>query len=324
MYDATLGRFLQRDPLGFDAGNPDLYSYVFDSPANATDPLGLIVIFSRSGINDPNSSIQGDIIRYIADRLNPNVTYGGHVGSSLTSGGIAGRAAPPFEINGRNIGGEGISARQQLNEEAQARAQQFPAGDFCRPRCRPRTKVGVVMVAPKMQIERIQNFLRDPNNCCDIQFLTFYSSRDLVGNQALTERDPDWSQLGRAYDIVLGRYNHGWNPNRAGPPGTSGSPLHPGNDLRATLPALQFLAAVAGAASSVAQRLTAAGVLPEAMSGALAGMAARLAAANPVNFQSEINQVLSAGKDYGYVCHSQGCNITIFELMRRCSRFAAP
>jgi RHS repeat-associated protein len=37
MYDSTLGRFLQRDPVGFDG----LYAYGGDSPANWFDPSGL-------------------------------------------------------------------------------------------------------------------------------------------------------------------------------------------------------------------------------------------------------------------------------------------
>jgi hypothetical protein len=39
MYDANLGRFLQRDPLGA-AGGVNRYGYVADSPGNAVDPLG--------------------------------------------------------------------------------------------------------------------------------------------------------------------------------------------------------------------------------------------------------------------------------------------
>jgi hypothetical protein len=42
MYDASLGRFLQRDPLGSLAGSADLYAYVDDMPTNAVDPSGLI------------------------------------------------------------------------------------------------------------------------------------------------------------------------------------------------------------------------------------------------------------------------------------------
>ena len=42
MYDATLGRFLQRDPLGAMTGSPNLYAYVGDMPTSAVDPGGMI------------------------------------------------------------------------------------------------------------------------------------------------------------------------------------------------------------------------------------------------------------------------------------------
>jgi RHS repeat-associated protein len=42
-YNASLGSFISRDPLGFDAGDANLYRYVFNSPANYTDPSGQIV-----------------------------------------------------------------------------------------------------------------------------------------------------------------------------------------------------------------------------------------------------------------------------------------
>lgn len=47
-YDPDLGRFLSRDPRGLDAGDPNLYRYVRNSPVSLTDPtgqLGLIELF---------------------------------------------------------------------------------------------------------------------------------------------------------------------------------------------------------------------------------------------------------------------------------------
>ena len=40
-YDATSGRFLSEDPIGFGGGDTSLYRYVRNSATNATDPLGL-------------------------------------------------------------------------------------------------------------------------------------------------------------------------------------------------------------------------------------------------------------------------------------------
>jgi RHS repeat-associated protein len=40
-YDPTIGRFIQRDPIGFAGGDLNLYVYVGNNPVNAVDPEGL-------------------------------------------------------------------------------------------------------------------------------------------------------------------------------------------------------------------------------------------------------------------------------------------
>ena len=39
-YDFATGRFLQKDPIGFDGGDLNIYRYVFSNPINLTDPDG--------------------------------------------------------------------------------------------------------------------------------------------------------------------------------------------------------------------------------------------------------------------------------------------
>ena len=46
-YYPSTGRWISQDPLGFDAGDSNLYRYVNNAPTNATDPSG----FSGIGIN---------------------------------------------------------------------------------------------------------------------------------------------------------------------------------------------------------------------------------------------------------------------------------
>ena len=41
-YDPQTGRWLSQDPIGFAAGDANLYRYVGNSPTNATDPSGLV------------------------------------------------------------------------------------------------------------------------------------------------------------------------------------------------------------------------------------------------------------------------------------------
>jgi RHS repeat-associated protein len=43
-YHPALGRFLQPDPLGYDAGDMNLYAYVGNDPINARDPWGMETI----------------------------------------------------------------------------------------------------------------------------------------------------------------------------------------------------------------------------------------------------------------------------------------
>ena len=42
MYDPTIGRWLSEDPIGFEAGDANLYRYVENGPVKATDPSGTI------------------------------------------------------------------------------------------------------------------------------------------------------------------------------------------------------------------------------------------------------------------------------------------
>jgi len=49
VYSAGLGRFLQTDPIRFEAGDGNLYRYVFNFPTIATDPFGkAVLVFTPS------------------------------------------------------------------------------------------------------------------------------------------------------------------------------------------------------------------------------------------------------------------------------------
>ena len=47
-YDEAIGRFMGQDPMGFQAGDADLYRYVGNGPTNATDPSGLLTVKVRA------------------------------------------------------------------------------------------------------------------------------------------------------------------------------------------------------------------------------------------------------------------------------------
>src|SRR5206468_2079581 len=43
-----LQRFISEDPVGFDGGNSNLYTYVGNRPTGSTDPMGLFVLPSAT------------------------------------------------------------------------------------------------------------------------------------------------------------------------------------------------------------------------------------------------------------------------------------
>jgi RHS repeat-associated protein len=52
MYHPGLGRFMQTDPSGFDAGDMNLFRYCADDPVDLTDPMGMMPEQSYSGVVD--------------------------------------------------------------------------------------------------------------------------------------------------------------------------------------------------------------------------------------------------------------------------------
>lgn len=49
-YDPKVGRFISKDPIGFNGGDVNLYRYVSNNPVNATDPSGLYAAVMWRGI----------------------------------------------------------------------------------------------------------------------------------------------------------------------------------------------------------------------------------------------------------------------------------
>jgi RHS repeat-associated protein len=70
-YDASNGRFISEDPLGFDAGDTNIYRYVGNSPTYHTDPSGLQSEtsnpFLEVGILFGTAFVTG--AKYLGDRL---------------------------------------------------------------------------------------------------------------------------------------------------------------------------------------------------------------------------------------------------------------
>jgi len=65
-YHPGLQRFISEDPIGFAAGDSNLYAYVMNGPLNAIDPLGLepitISAAAAAGIVCAAGAVAGDVV----------------------------------------------------------------------------------------------------------------------------------------------------------------------------------------------------------------------------------------------------------------------
>ncbi len=83
MFSPTLGRWIQNDPIEFEAGDPNLYRFVGNSPTNMTDPSGLAP--NQAGTTDPSHILKAikakmkqgkskeEILREISDEHGSNM-----------------------------------------------------------------------------------------------------------------------------------------------------------------------------------------------------------------------------------------------------------
>jgi len=78
-YDADLGRWLSRDPIG-EAAGLNLYGYVEGNPLRYTDPLGLIIMAPDAAAGLPNTSSGQRVGCYRSRPLNENSPFTGFGG----------------------------------------------------------------------------------------------------------------------------------------------------------------------------------------------------------------------------------------------------
>ena len=81
LFNAGIGRFNTRDPMGFNAGDPNLYRYTGNNAPDRTDP---------SGLDDSPSSLLGDYFHYL---VNPGSMDGDLQTGFYSALAVAGAAA---------------------------------------------------------------------------------------------------------------------------------------------------------------------------------------------------------------------------------------
>src|SRR5262249_46321335 len=101
-YDPTTQRWLSQDPLGFDAGDSNLYRYVNNAPTGATDPSGL----------QPGGGGQGAG----GGQPGPNIPYGGGMPHSRGAG-------TDVSVSGISRGKLPALPMDRASVEARAKAQ---------------------------------------------------------------------------------------------------------------------------------------------------------------------------------------------------------
>jgi RHS repeat-associated protein len=96
VYDPATARFLQTDPLGFAAGDLNLYRYVLNNPVNATDPSGAITF---------DLTLEGEVIVGVG----VGASFGGAVNIDDSTGKVRSGTVKDFKVGyGFDISG-GIS-----------------------------------------------------------------------------------------------------------------------------------------------------------------------------------------------------------------------
>jgi uncharacterized protein RhaS with RHS repeats len=84
----VLGRFLQEDPIQFEGGDINFYTYVTNAPLNFSDPLGLTTMKGPPHTPDENTFTYGEIRGWVNS---PNVTQGQIANAKASIGAACGR-----------------------------------------------------------------------------------------------------------------------------------------------------------------------------------------------------------------------------------------
>ena len=68
-YDPSTGRWMSKDPIGFGAGDTNLYGYVLNDPINKFDPSGLQDVPPMPGDPPVNGSFEQNRLKQMNDYL---------------------------------------------------------------------------------------------------------------------------------------------------------------------------------------------------------------------------------------------------------------
>jgi RHS repeat-associated protein len=118
-YDPQQGRFTSEDPIGFAAGDTNLYKYVLNNPVNLRDPIGLDP--SWMDLNNGNWSTSNstwDFVRWHA--WNATKTIAGDLGARGVGRGMGGVPGAGEMINTLEIGPELYNTLDKVDRRNQS------------------------------------------------------------------------------------------------------------------------------------------------------------------------------------------------------------
>jgi len=123
VYSAALGRFMQTDPILFEAGDVNVYRYVGNNPALLVDPDGKIVPLVVVGLG----ILGGIVFDYVVDKIkNRNVDNdyspdGGTAANAATGAATSStsktQVKPRTGVSGGGRSGSGTSVASNLNHD---------------------------------------------------------------------------------------------------------------------------------------------------------------------------------------------------------------
>ncbi|MDG3496283.1 RHS repeat-associated core domain-containing protein [Pseudanabaena catenata USMAC16] len=99
-FDPAVGRFISEDPIGFRAGDANLYRYAFNQPITKTDPSGFesreLTALFKSSIESPNSKI---VLLYntVFPKFSVAYAYAAAWFDQITTGSLSYPKSPPSE-----------------------------------------------------------------------------------------------------------------------------------------------------------------------------------------------------------------------------------
>ena len=273
-YDDDAGRWLQRDPARFVDGTL-FYEYALSNPMAFIDSSGLTPkLWTGSGINNWNGTAFSD---YVASGLGvtPDVSFVSKLGT-----------APPYLPGGaaNSAGGKyikGTGSGKLLDFEAETFAYTRRAGEFCASECKKKTKVILLLFAPKTT-----TLPSVDESCCDVSVVIYFSGWDSVPNQrGLGPGDSRFARYWKKFS--LNGYVESINTN-----------LSPGHDDETPYPHHGLENYVSD--SGIVSRADDLKHIPDA--GAL------------------VSGAMSGDADYVFVGHSQGTNILLHVLNQVCNK----